>query len=62
MPVSEYRELSNCYYNDKDRFLAKMKTYIEDYYVIEHLQCLVAGHHQLNKREESLKQIIEAYT
>ncbi len=28
MPVSEHRELSHCYYNDKERFLAKMQAYI----------------------------------
>jgi hypothetical protein len=62
MPVSEHRELRHCYHNDKDEFVLKMKTYIEDYDIIEKLERLVAAHHQLNKREEILHQIIKSYT
>ena len=62
MPVSEHRELSHCYHNDKDRFVSKMQGYIEDYYIIERLEKLVDRHHQLNKREEILKQLIESYS
>jgi hypothetical protein len=62
MPVSEHRELSYCYHHDKDRFLEKIQAYIKDYYIIERLERLIAGHHQLIKREEILKQLIEAYS
>jgi len=62
MPVSEYRELRHYYHNDKDEFVLKMQAYIEDYDIIGRLERLVAAHHQLNKREEILKQIMESYT
>lgn len=39
-----------------------MQAYIKDYYIIERLEKLISGHHQLNKREEILKQLIEAYS
>lgn len=62
MSVSEHRELSYCYHHDKDSFLEKMQAYIKDYYIIERLERLIAGHYQLNKREEILKQLMEVYS
>jgi hypothetical protein len=62
MPVSEHREIRSCYHHDKDKFVEKMQAYIKDYYIIERLERLIAGHHQLNKREEILKQLLEVYS
>jgi len=62
MPVLEHQELRYCYHHDKDEFVVKMQSYIKDYYIIERLERLIAGHHQLNKREEILKQLLEAYS